>query len=45
MRESGVLKCAKVGKEMHYWPDPKTVRDALDAVRIYLNAEFPETRS
>jgi len=45
MREAGVLKCVKVGKEMLYWPDPKTVREALDAVRVYLSSEFPESRS
>lgn len=42
MREAGVLKCARAGKEMLYWPDPAAVRSALDAVRAYLDKEFPE---
>lgn len=45
MREAGVLRCGKVGKEVWYWPDPDTVRAALDAVSQYLDAEFPVRQS
>ena len=44
MREAGVLGCEKIGKEVWYWPEADTVRIALDAVRDYLNQEFPARR-
>ena len=40
LRESGVLRCEKIGKEVWYWPAPDVVRGALDAVRDYLDAHF-----
>ncbi len=36
LREAGVLKSEKVGKETHYWPDALALRDALAAVQDYL---------
>jgi DNA-binding transcriptional ArsR family regulator len=41
LREAGVLRCEKLGKEVWYWPDPSSVRAALDAVREYLDRHFP----
>jgi DNA-binding transcriptional ArsR family regulator len=40
LREAGILRCEKVGKEVWYWPSPDTVRAALDAVNEYLDARF-----
>lgn len=40
LREAGILRCEKVGKEVWYWPAPDTVRSALDAVRDYLDNRF-----
>ena len=45
LREAGVLRCEKVGKEVWYWPEPLTVRAALDAVREYLDGQFPAHRA
>ena len=36
LREAGVLKSEKVGKEVHFWPDPDAVQEALTAVQTYL---------
>ncbi|CAG0968011.1 Transcriptional repressor SmtB [Burkholderiales bacterium] len=36
LREAGVLRSEKVGREVWYWPDPSPVRAALDAVEGYL---------
>lgn len=41
LRESGVLRSEKVGKEVWYWPEPDAVRAALDSVRHYLDDRFP----
>jgi DNA-binding transcriptional ArsR family regulator len=40
LREAGILRCEKIGKEVWYWPSPETVRDALDVVKDYLDARF-----
>jgi ArsR family transcriptional regulator len=40
LREAGVLVREKVGKEVYFWPDPRTVRAALDVVRDYLAAYY-----
>ena len=40
LREAGILRCEKAGKEVWYWPAPDTVRSALDAVRDYLDIRF-----
>ena len=45
MREAGVLRCEKVGKEVWYWPEPDAVRIALDAVCEYLDKAFPARRA
>ena len=42
LREAGVLRCEKVGKEVWYWPQPASVRAALESVRDYLDHQFPE---
>ena len=39
-REAGVLRSAKVGREVWCWPDPDAVRAALGAVDGYLKAHF-----
>jgi DNA-binding transcriptional ArsR family regulator len=44
LRVAGVLRCRKEGKEVFYWPDPDTVRAALDGVREYLDHQFPPRR-
>lgn len=36
LREAGVLKCEKRGKEVWYWPDRATVRAGLAAALEYL---------
>jgi len=36
LRDAGVLRCEKIGKEVWYWRDPDTVRKALTAVLDYL---------
>jgi len=41
MREAGVLRATRAGREVHYAPDPQAVRAALDAVRDYLDVHFP----
>jgi len=38
LRESGVLKSEKTGREVYFWPDADAVREALDAVRDYVKA-------
>ena len=38
LREAGVLESEKVGKEVYFWPDAETVRQALSAVQDYLAA-------
>ena len=38
LRDAGVLRSQKVGKEVWYWPDPDAVRAALTAVLEYLDA-------
>ena len=45
MREAGVLQCAKVGREVWYWPEPDAIRAALGAVREYLDDAFPARRA
>jgi ArsR family transcriptional regulator len=39
LRNAGVLRSAKVGKEVWYWPDPGAVRVALTAVLDYLDRQ------
>ncbi len=41
MRDAGVLRATRVGREMLYAPEPKAVRMALNAVRDYLDEHFP----
>ena len=36
LREAGVLKCEKIGKEVWYGPDPDAVRAALTDVLDFL---------
>jgi ArsR family transcriptional regulator len=36
LQEAGVLRREKVGKEVHFWPDIDSVRNALAAVEDYL---------
>lgn len=38
LREAGVLRSEKVGKEVWYRTDPDTVRDALSAILNYIAA-------
>lgn len=38
LREAGVLRSEKVGKEVWYRTDPDTVRDALSAILDYIAA-------
>ena len=40
LRDAGVLRSRKVGREVWYWPDPTAVRAALDAVDGYLESHF-----
>jgi ArsR family transcriptional regulator len=41
MRDAGVLRATRAGREVLYTPEPQAVRHALDAVRDYLDAHFP----
>ena len=36
LREAGVLKSEKIGREVYFWPDADTVRQALEAVKEYV---------
>ena len=36
LREAGVLESEKIGREVYFWPDADTVRQALDAVKEYV---------
>lgn len=45
LREAGVLRSCKVGREVRYWPDPEAVHAALGAVDGYLKAHFPPERA
>jgi DNA-binding transcriptional ArsR family regulator len=36
LREAGVLKCEKTGREVYFWPDVGTVQSALTALQDYL---------
>jgi ArsR family transcriptional regulator, arsenate/arsenite/antimonite-responsive transcriptional repressor len=36
LREAGVLRSEKIGKEVYFWPDADAVRSALVAVQDYL---------
>ena len=38
LREAGVLRSEKIGKEVWYWLDKAFLVDALGAVRDYLRA-------
>ena len=38
LRDAGVLRYEKVGREVWYWADPAAVRTALEAVLDYLDA-------
>jgi len=38
LRDAGVLRHEKVGKEVRYWADPAAVRTALEAVLDHLDA-------
>jgi DNA-binding transcriptional ArsR family regulator len=40
LRESGVLRAEKRGKEVYLNPDPKLVLDAMDGLRHYIIEEF-----
>jgi ArsR family transcriptional regulator len=37
LREAGVLKSEKAGREVYFWPDVALVRSALAAVQDYLD--------
>jgi DNA-binding transcriptional ArsR family regulator len=36
MREAGVLRCEKVGKEVYYWLDKPFLESALESVLAYI---------
>ena len=36
LRGAGVLRSEKSGREVFFWPDADTVRQALDAVKEYV---------
>jgi ArsR family transcriptional regulator, arsenate/arsenite/antimonite-responsive transcriptional repressor len=36
LRDAGVLKSEKAGREVYFWPDVPLVRSALEAVQQYL---------
>jgi len=36
LREAGVLRSEKTGREVYFWPDADAVREALDAVKEYV---------
>jgi ArsR family transcriptional regulator len=36
LREAGVLRSEKTGREVFFWTNADTVREALDAVRDYM---------
>jgi ArsR family transcriptional regulator, arsenate/arsenite/antimonite-responsive transcriptional repressor len=36
LREAGVLRSEKAGREVYFWPDAEAVREALDAVKDYV---------
>src|SRR5882757_5779247 len=40
LRQAGVLRSEKIGKEVYFWPDIDEVRAALAAVQDYLAAEM-----
>jgi ArsR family transcriptional regulator, arsenate/arsenite/antimonite-responsive transcriptional repressor len=44
LRDAGVLRSEKVGREVWFWPDPAPVRAALDAVDDYLATHFRRLR-
>ena len=37
LRDAGVLKSEKAGREVYFWPDVAAVRNALAAVQDYLD--------
>jgi ArsR family transcriptional regulator len=39
LRDAGVLRCEKRGRETWYWPDVDAVRIALAAVQDYLDGQ------
>ncbi len=39
LREAGVLRREKIGKEVYFWPDIDAVGDALVAVQQYLDSQ------
>jgi len=40
LRDAGVLKSEKVGREVWFWPQPGPVREAIDAVGDYLRSNL-----
>ena len=40
LRDAGVLRSQKLGREVWFWPDPAEVRSALDAVGDYLDTKL-----
>jgi DNA-binding transcriptional ArsR family regulator len=40
LRESGVLKSEKVGKEVYFWIDKETMRIALQTVLRYIDTQI-----
>jgi len=40
LRESGVLKSEKVGKEVYFWIDKETMRIALQTVLNYIDTQI-----
>lgn len=40
LRDAGVLKSEKIGREVWFWPDPMPVRQALGAVDDYLRSNL-----
>jgi DNA-binding transcriptional ArsR family regulator len=40
LRESGVLRATKRGREVYLVPNPKLVLEAIEGLRSYIKAEF-----
>ena len=40
LRDAGVLRSEKIGREVWFWPDPAPIREALDAVGDYLRSNL-----
>jgi DNA-binding transcriptional ArsR family regulator len=40
LRDAGILRSEKIGREVWFWPEPGPVREALDAVGDYLRSNL-----